>query len=49
MWHDHSSSQTIKTIERAVGVGVGDSRERGWGGARQNLKKRWVGNTGGSS
>ena len=32
MWHDHSSSERIKTIERALGVGVGDGRERGRAG-----------------
>ena len=36
MWCDHPFSQKNKTIERAVGVGVGGDRERGVG---QNLKK----------
>ena len=48
MWRDHPCSQRNRTIERTVGVGVGDDREvcgRG-GGGRQNLKRRgqyrWV-------
>ena len=37
MWRNHSFSQRNKTIERAVGVGVGGDRRRG---VRKNLKKK---------
>ena len=38
MWRDYPFSQINKTTERAVGVGVGGDRERGWGGG-QKLKR----------
>ena len=38
IWRDHRFSQRNKTIERAVGVGVGGDRDKGEG--EQNLKKR---------
>ena len=38
IWCDHPLSQRNKTIERAVGIGVGGDRDRGEG--EQNLKKR---------
>ena len=45
MWRDHPFSQRNKTAERAVGVGVGDDREK----FGQNLEKGGVGNIRGSS
>ena len=44
MWHDHPFSQRNKTTERAMGVGVGDDRERG---GLDKFEKGGVGSIGG--
>ena len=46
MWRDHPFSQRNRTIERAVGVGVGRDKEVGGGGAvgwTKFEKKEWGG------
>ena len=45
MWRDHPFSQRNRTIERAVGVGVGRDKEVGGGavGWTKFEKKEWGG------